>query len=349
MPATFAVAFVLLIQLSAAEALTIIDVKAKNLTHTAVLISWTTSSMADSKVHYREIMDKLFMMMYNPMPTRNHEVTIQDLLPGHVYYFNVSSCDSSCSMEGTFIFSTIPADCIESWSCNDWSPCNDGLETRVCTDSSQCGTSEAKPLEIRTCGPGPGGTQCQPGEVRACGSSVGECNPGTMTCTNGAWSQCSGNIQPKDEVCGDLKDNDCDGEVDEDYCTCIHGSVKTCGSDIGECVPGLQRCLSGRWGECMGNIPATAEICNGLDDDCDGETDDNCVVKERILDLCNNGIMDGHEEGIDCGGICPLRCFETPGAEVSFGAQALMLLVVFIVIAIGTFLVYYFFSSDMGI
>ncbi len=42
----------------------------------------------------------------------------------------------------------------------------------------------------------------------------------------------------------------------------------------------------------------TTEVCNGVDDDCDGLVDENRVCE------CHDGIRDGAETGIDCGDVC---------------------------------------------
>ncbi|MBU4601452.1 hypothetical protein L6307_02345 [Candidatus Parcubacteria bacterium] len=75
------------------------------------------------------------------------------------------------------------------------------------------------------------------------------------------------------EIC-DGKDNNCDGAVDEG-CACVNGSTQSCGSDTGECQSGTQTCASGSWGSCIGEIASTAEICDGLDNDCDGTADED--------------------------------------------------------------------------
>jgi Putative metal-binding motif len=71
-----------------------------------------------------------------------------------------------------------------------------------------------------------------------------------------------------DEVC-DGDDNDCDGDVDEDDpaigLPCDTGMMGGCGA-------GIQACSAGQL-VCNPESPATAEICNGLDDDCDGTPD----------------------------------------------------------------------------
>src|SRR5690606_28690563 len=50
-----------------------------------------------------------------------------------------------------------------------------------------------------------------------------------------------------------------------------------CGDDTGECVPGTTACVGGEL-ICDGAVGPTPEVCNGLDDDCDGAADDGLDV-----------------------------------------------------------------------
>jgi cysteine-rich repeat protein len=75
------------------------------------------------------------------------------------------------------------------------------------------------------------------------------------------------------ESCNDV-DDDCDGAVDES-CACSEGATRPCGSTGGACVVGTQVCLGGAWeSECVGAVTPEAEACDGLDNDCDGLTDE---------------------------------------------------------------------------
>ena len=91
-----------------------------------------------------------------------------------------------------------------------------------------------------------------------------------------------GGCQPVDgrctvrEVCGDGNDDDCDGEADEG-CGCEPGAGRSCFAGPpgrrggGACTDGEQVCLmSGTWGPCEGGILPRADVCNGLDNRCDG-------------------------------------------------------------------------------
>jgi hypothetical protein len=112
--------------------------------------------------------------------------------------------------------------------------------------------------------------------VETCGTDVtlGVCRPGTYLCVAGVRS-CEGAVLPSTEACSTELDEDCDGTIDED-CRCTPGETSTCGSsDRGECRFGTRACdAGGTFGECLGAIEPSAESCNGLDDDCDGETDE---------------------------------------------------------------------------
>lgn len=78
-------------------------------------------------------------------------------------------------------------------------------------------------------------------------------------------------------------DNDCDGLVDEG-CYCTPGDVQPCfrgppgRRNIGACEDGTQRCITsgefGAWGDCESGIAPSAEVCDSLDNDCNGCTDE---------------------------------------------------------------------------
>jgi hypothetical protein len=108
---------------------------------------------------------------------------------------------------------------------------------------------------------------------------MGECsgNTGEETCTAGTWGgdTCDPFAGAGAETCDGSLDEDCDGTVDEG-CDCSDGETRSCGSDVGECVSGTQSCVGGTWdGTCAGEIGPTTEVCDNLDNDCDGSTDED--------------------------------------------------------------------------
>ncbi len=107
-----------------------------------------------------------------------------------------------------------------------------------------------------------------PGGGAGCSTGLpGACGPGTTQCSGGSV-QCIQNNQPSTDLC-DGVDNDCSGQVDEDFVS----TPTACG--VGACAAaGVTICSGGVPGNtCAPGAPAT-EICDAVDNDCNGTVDD---------------------------------------------------------------------------
>ncbi len=150
--------------------------------------------------------------------------------------------------------------------------CDDGL-VGICrgTGNRVCNaTEDGTECDITNPGQAPGTEMCN-GLDDDCDVLIDEGLSCVPDCTPTGRDVCDG------------MDNDCDGAIDED-----DPSVgMTCGqSDIPPCQFGTLVCLAGGL-ECVGEIPPNTEVCNGIDDDCDGVGDETAACPGQTS--CVNG------------------------------------------------------------
>jgi hypothetical protein len=209
----------------------------------------------------------------------------------------VQSCGSDCSW-GTCTATTDPCNgidddgdtrCDSAFEC-----CRGATESRACT----CGGTEA-----RTCGStctwgtfgGCWSGDCLPGSNESCATSCG--STGIRFCeASCSWGGCV----PPAETCDGI-DNDCDGSTDEGY-GCRLGEAQSCTTACA--TAGTRTCGPGcTWGPCS----AGAETCNGVDDDCDGSTDEGWTCPAGAAGSCTTtcGSTGTHTCSASCSwGVC---------------------------------------------
>lgn len=149
-------------------------------------------------------------------------------------------------------------------------------------------------------------TLCKEGAQRSCYTGPpstkdkGVCQSGRTRCKEGRWGSCIEQVLPASaELCGDKKDNDCDGQTDEGCGECTDGERRGCYTHsrgcttIGStylcktpCKAGSQICIKGQWEtSCTGQQGPAVEVCDKKDNDCDGKVDN---IKEQG-DSCDTG------------------------------------------------------------
>lgn len=141
-----------------------------------------------------------------------------------------------------------------------------------------------------------------------CVAGLGVCQKeGTNQCIQGSVicdAEPTDSQADKDETCDGL-DDDCDGRVDED----TGDETQTCG--VGACLVTYVKC-NGEPEVCSdgrGDLSLSSEeTCNGIDDDCDGKTDEQvpgvgnaCNYQPDGCEATLPGILTcNHENGLAC-------------------------------------------------
>jgi len=164
-------------------------------------------------------------------------------------------------------------------ACNEDGDCPG---THVCRNVPVGGGGEAKqcvPPDGEQCACSPYAKQAQRATTCFVENTSGKCE-GTRFCLQSGLSSCDA-ATPFPESCN-KKDDNCDGATDEfppDYVCEITNEFGKC-KGAGTCVDGQETCVG---------TPAAPDICDLVDNDCDGETDNGLCddLNPCTTDSCN--------------------------------------------------------------
>ena len=251
--------------------------------------------------------------------------------------------DDLCVQIGKGMFCTVHCasdeDCIAGYACEQVTTSGDGKAyqcvpktgscvctpdldgtTRECQRSNGIGTCYG----VETCDGANGWTGCtaETPAPETCNGADDDCDgladeglePGPCEVSTG-WGKCFGEqfcagaegwkcdaAEASQELCNG-KDDDCDGDTDEDWL----GVGAPCdGDDEDTCKNGVSECANDGMGlVCVGDT-AKAELCNGVDDDCDGLTDEDFPLLATACDgpdtdTCAAGLWACTADGAELG------------------------------------------------
>jgi len=211
--------------------------------------------------------------------------------------------DETFDLDGDGWYDGAEVDCTAAWpqtDCDDADPAINPDALEVC-DGIDNDCDGVVPTD-ETDGDGDGWVEC-PAPVSPL-SQGGDCDDASAARYPGAPETCDG------------ADDDCDGDIDEDFDAdadgFFDGDVVLCAATYG----GLADCDDGDGAV----FPGATEVCDGFDDDCDGDIDDgfdddldswtvcagDCddgddAVHPGAVEVCDNGIDD------DCDGLVDLN------------------------------------------
>lgn len=160
-----------------------------------------------------------------------------------------------------------------------WGPCENEVlpATEACDGKdNDCDTMTDENIPKTTCGQG------------ACLVTV-------ETCVNGMPQPCMPG-QPKPETCNGL-DDDCNLFIDDGL------GMLTCG--IGGCMVTVPACSGGQPQTCVPKMPANSETCDGIDNNCNGVTDEGnpgggVSCQTMMPGVCAAGTLNCTNGGLTC-------------------------------------------------
>ncbi len=222
-------------------------------------------------------------------------------------------------------------------ACASAADCHDGF---YCNGPEQCTSGRCSAGDLPLCDDGvPATTDFCDESIDACGNRAGgagvcgdgvldpgeECDDGNLVSGDGCEPTCTLGCTAGIEICDGI-DNDCDGTVDEGLscamsCTTAADCDAGLGCSVRPCVDGVCGPLtplacddgvSTTYDYCDEPLgcrhdPCGVEICDGLDNDCDGAVDEDCTGCPVGMTMCGGTCVDLLFSNANCGA-CGIAC-----------------------------------------
>ncbi len=221
------------------------------------------------------------------------------------------ACGRACSAGATCSAGQCIPPCVPVANCQQvGADC--GMVADGCGGLLDCGTC----MGAETCGGGGVPNVC--GSVALCGDAIvagnETCDDGNQQSNDGCSVTCQvengwtcpiggGLCVMLSDPCNGL-DDDSDTLVDEGFVP------NNCGVNGGECVSGVTACVAGS-PQCVGAIGPVAELCDGLDNDCDGAIDNGFSLNNDVNNCGSCGFVCGSQNAassICMAGSCNVAC-----------------------------------------
>ncbi len=199
----------------------------------------------------------------------DEEVVYQDYYPdsdGDMHGDKTASPTHDCKSPGTGFVPVSHDDCNDSDE--DIHPgadevC-DGVDNNCDAQTDKDGDGV---VLSQSCYSGPSGTE-----------GKGLCSAGTQLCEGASgYGACSEEVLPSSEICDGL-DNDCNVLADDAL------SAPDAPDATGACLANVMECNGADgWEEATDNTPPATESCDGVDNNCDGSTDEGLTPPPRPI------------------------------------------------------------------
>ncbi len=202
-------------------------------------------------------------------------------------------------------------------SCNAKPPICDISSSNVCEAVSSSASNDIKNMcssrllgvcEISECKFNETDNKCK----ATCTMGAGLCEAeGTFVCTEAGGFICNATpdtSKQSTEKCNGI-DDDCDGYTDENF-----NIGKTCWAGYAACIKSGKYICNGENASKCDATPdmskATTEVCNGIDDDCDGKVDEDfpnlgvsCNVGKGVCKGSGKYVCDSATGGVKCNAV----------------------------------------------